>query len=188
MYQPTKHGVADYGKFAQLNIPQIIALTGQEGLDADSYDNANGRAKYAQLVYQINPVPLTLSGDVSVDNVKIEGYDAAYKVGVGADHKMWVIDASLISAVQSLTSNISDVELSIENLSGYILNATDTYSRIIQTRGTDIYLAHAPIGTSDSTSGWRVQKVDNDGSRSWYDSGQFSAPANIELSGLSYAY
>ena len=69
------------------------------------------------------------------------------------------------------------------------LNIRDNYSRIIEedTSG-NVYFAHAPIGTSRATSGWRIYKLDEMGNRSWADNGKFSQPTNIPLSGHTFSY
>jgi prophage DNA circulation protein len=62
------------------------------------------------------------------------------------------------------------------------------YSRIVQTFGTDTYIAIAPIDTLSSDSLWQVQKIDSNGSRLWADSGAFTQPCSADLSGLTFAY
>jgi hypothetical protein len=76
------------------------------------------------------------------------------------------------------------------SLSGTVTTepTSEVYSRIVQTRSTDTYIAHAPVGSLSGDSVWRVQKIDTDGSRLWADGGLFSQAASGELSGLTYAF
>ena len=114
--------------------------------------------RFATLTYNVNPNPVNISGDVVVDSV---GIDDSGMVGV--------TDGQL---------NVYQKEIVIDK----------TFSRVIQEDlSGNTYIAQAPVGTSTSTNGWRAQKIDQNGSRSWYDSGNFTAPAN-NLSGLIYAY
>jgi len=64
----------------------------------------------------------------------------------------------------------------------------DAYSRVVQSRGTDQYIALAPVGSSVNSDVWQVQKIDSDGARQWADSAAFTQAASGELSGLSFAY
>jgi hypothetical protein len=157
----SQNGIASYNQYFQLNTTQIAALTAQEGLDADAFDLAGNKGKYGVLTWQVNSVPVNLSGDINVDGT-ITGYDHVNEAQVNSDHELLVIDNSMLIESQ--------------------------YSRIIQEFGTDTYIAHAPISTTISTSGWRVQKIDAIGSKQWADGGAFSQPANVALSGLSFSY
>ena len=158
MYNTTKHGQADYGSFGQLNLSQVAALTGQEGPDMDP---RNPASKFYQLVYQVNAVPINLSGDVNVDGT-ITGYDHVNEAQVDAGHQLWVTDKSLL--------------------------AQQTYSRIVQTDAFgNTYIAHAEPGSLSGDPDWRAQRIDSTGSRMWADNANFSQIA-VELSGLSYTY
>ena len=115
--------------------------------------------RFARLVYSVNPTQISISGaQISIDKV---GLKASSEVGVTSGG----INAFLVNP------QTSDEKL---------------YSTIIQSRSTDIYIAEAPIGTTYTTSGWRVQKIDENGNATWYNNAAFSAPGNIELSGLVY--
>lgn len=68
----------------------------------------------------------------------------------------------------------------------YLVNL-DGYSRVVVTVLTDTFIAHAIPGTATTDTNWRCQKIDDDGSRQWADSGDFSQAAT-GISGLSYSY
>lgn len=182
-YNTTKHGQAEYGRYGQLSLAQVAALTAQEGPDLDPRDPAS---KFCSLVYQVNPSPINLSGEVIVDGVRINGYDMVNDAQVDSGHNLWVKDQTLITATQNLSSNILNVELAVENLSadlqamnssihelnglsGNILNSNDTYSRIVASSGAYIYVMHAVPPALSGHPVWRVQRVDSDGSRMWAD-------------------
>ena len=151
-YNTEKHGIADQRKWAQLSTADVATLTAQEGPDLLLTDPAG---KFAQLTYQINPSPINLSGEVVVDGVRIEGYDQVNEAQVDAAHNMFVIDSSVLGAIQSLT--------------GSVLNSTDIYSRIIQVSGDYTYMMHALPPALSGNPAWRVQRIDADGSRMWAD-------------------
>ena len=155
-------GTASYNQWAQLNLTQIQALSGQEGSDADAFNLAENKARFAVLTYQINSVPVNLSGDINVDGT-ITGYDHANEAQVDSSHNLYVIDNALFKE--------------------------QTYSRIIQSDiSGNTYIAHAEIGSLSGDSAWRVQKIDSNGNRLWADNGNFTQAANIALSGLTFAY
>ena len=159
MYESRQLSNAEYNSWVHLPESSLSGIT--QGADAQELVNR----KYAQMTYQVNASPISISGDVIVDAV---GLDGSGDVKLSGDQL-----------------KVSD-QTAIDNL--IELNINQNYSRIIQERSTDIYIGHAPIGTSEATSGWRIQKLDLYGSRSWADTGQFIQPANIELSALVYSY
>ena len=158
-YDSTQSGRANYNSW--MHIPQSTMSGIVEGIVSEDLITR----KYAQLTYQINALPITISGDVLVDSVGIDGSGTVQLSG----DQLKVFDQSSIDRLTEINYN-------------------QNYSRIVQERSTDIYIAQAPRGTSDATSGWRCQKLDEYGSRSWVDTGNFSQPANIELSSLVYSY
>ena len=202
-YNPNKHGRAEYGSYMQL--PEDVISGMVEGDESKPLL----QQRFARLVYTVNPSDINISGaQISIDKV---GLKASDEVGVTSG-ALNVYDQGVINAINNKNITIDEVSLSGVSLSGDQLKVFDqdlvdevnqlrqenlqlhdllidkNYSRIIQDRGDDVYFAHAPIGTSTSTSGWRVYKLDKDGSRSWASSGSFVNPANIELSGLTYNY
>jgi hypothetical protein len=155
-------GAAQYGSFGQLSLAQVAALTAQEGPELAVQDP---QCRFANLVYQVNAVPLTLSGDVSVDNVKIEGYDAAHKAYVDSDHNLYVKDVSNTNVLNEML-----------------------YSRIIQTDGDgNTYIAHATPGSLSGDQVWRAQKITPGGDRLWADDGAFNQ-FPTDLTSLTYTY
>ena len=69
-------------------------------------------------------------------------------------------------------------------------NVTDTYSRFVDpSDDPNLYIAHAPEGSELSAAVWRIQKIDENGSRQWADGNtNFDNVATPPLSGLTYSY
>ena len=193
-------GFAERQSWIQVDDTTVGSLTGSEGISANSKDK-----RFASLVYSVNPSQINISGGVSIDTV---GLKPSVHVGTTGGN-LNVIDQGVIDAIKNQTTTVElsavgindsgDVgvttsgELKVHD-SGSLaklieLNIRDNYSRIIEedTSG-NVYFAHAPIGTSRATSGWRIYKLDEDGNRSWADNGNFSQPTNIPLSGHTFSY
>ena len=162
-YDSKQSGRAQYNSWMHINPDAISDIT--EGPDSQELKDR----RYAQLVYTVNPSNLTISGDCNISGSM--GLNDSGMVKLSGD-QLKVFDKTLIDEL----SNYRDLLIQ------------DNYSRIIQERGTDTYIAHAPPGTSTSSSSWRVQKITTEGNRLWADNAKFTQPANIELSGLSYSY
>lgn len=79
-YVPAKHGRAEYGSWMQVS--DAMSLSGiTEGSDS----LALSAQKFAQLVYQINPVGITLSGDVEIGAVEIKDPTTNTRATVGSN-------------------------------------------------------------------------------------------------------
>jgi len=188
-------GFAERQSWMQIENSEIPALTAIEGNGGTNKDK-----RFASLVYQVNAV----SGGGGT--ASIVGINGTGTVKLSGD-QLKVFDQAVVDAINNRSTTVSlsavglnadgDVQLSGDQLKVFDqqtinhlieLNIDKNYSRVIQSRGNDVYFAHAPIGTSTSTSGWRVQKIDNDGNKTWAATGTFTLPANIELSGLIYNY
>jgi len=157
MYQPSKHGRADYGKYMQ--VPWAVVSAMVEGDESKPLTEQ----RFAQLVYSVNPSQLNISGaTINVDSV---GIDNSGDVKLSGD-QLKTFDKSVVDAVNNLVPS--------------------NYSSVIQTRGTNVFIAEANVGTSYATSGWRVQKIEETGTTTWADGSNFSQPANVELSGLTF--
>jgi len=172
-YDSKQNGTANYNSWMHLNDTDMVEVTGQEGLDTVPFKER----KYAQLTYQVNATPVEITGGLSA---------TITSVGLNADGIVQLSGDQLKTFDQESADRLLNVQGSIDSLSGQLIQ--DNYSRVIQSRGSDTYIAHAPPGTLAATSGWRVQKLDTDGSKSWADTALFTQPADIELSGLVYAY
>lgn len=164
-YNSKQNGAANYNSWMHLTSGQLSGIS--EGPDNENFKTR----RYAQLVYQVNKTPINVTGTVEVDTI---GIDETGTVKVSGD-QLKVFDQESINLLNNVYT-----ELQVANIEA-------TYSRVIQEVGTDTYMAHAPAGTSISASGWRAQKIDNDGNRQWASSGQFNQPA-ITLSALTYNY
>lgn len=137
-------------------------------------DNAQGQDRrprvYAQMVYQVNSTPI--SGDISISSV---GLNADGTVQLSGD-QLKVFDGELLAKVNELYTSVNNILISEE------------YSRIVQTWGTDTYIAHAPVGSLSADAVWRVQKIDTNGSKQWAGGALFTQSCSADLSGLTFAY
>jgi len=166
-------GYAPRQNWMRLDDADVTEVTGQEG----GGNSLAGNRRYASLTYQVNATPISISGGLSATITSV-GLDANGTVKLSGDQ--------LKTFDQSAVDGLALVQSSVDSLTGQLIQ--DNYSRIIQSRASDTYIAHAAPGTLAATSGWRVQKIDTNGSKSWADTALFTQPANIELSGLVFAY
>lgn len=128
-----------------------------------SNDELDETRNYAQLVYQVNSTPI--SGNVSVGAV---GLDGSGDVALSGD-QLKVHDTELLAMITELV-------------------IPETYSRIVQTMGTDEYIAYAAPGSLSGDSVWRAQKIDSNGSKMWADGNTNFDNSASALSGLTYTY
>jgi uncharacterized secreted protein with C-terminal beta-propeller domain len=149
--------MAESQSWMQLPISASTDIINSEG----DIDNQNTR--FAQLVYQVNSTPITLSGDVNVDSV---GIDDSGMVKLNGD-QLKVSDAKLQSYCAEVVYDKLYAREIQEDLSG------------------NIYIAQALPGTALTASNWRAQKINEAGSRTWADNANFSQKADA-LSGLIY--
>ena len=70
----THHGYADQNSFWEMPITDIAALTGAEESTQVAATGENRR--FAHLMYQVNSVPINLSGDVVIDTDALETINA----------------------------------------------------------------------------------------------------------------
>ena len=73
------HGFADQNSFWELPKSDVPALTALEEPTNASTADKNGR-RFAHLVYQVNPTPIDLSGDITVDTGNLEVINADFSV------------------------------------------------------------------------------------------------------------
>ena len=66
-YNSKQNGAANYNSWMHLNSTDVAEVTGQEGSNSQDLRDR----KYAQLVYQVNASPISISGDVIVDAVEL---------------------------------------------------------------------------------------------------------------------
>lgn len=69
-YNSNKHGRAEYNQHMQVSPESLSGIVSDEGSDNISFNN---ETRYAQLVYQVNQLPINLNGEVVVDAVGIDG-------------------------------------------------------------------------------------------------------------------
>lgn len=162
MYTNAKVGAADYNHYGQLSTSQVNSLTAQEGLSSIDIRNQ----KFAILTYQVNPTPIEISGGLSIGDVVIKG-ESGVKADVTSDHKLFVIDTDSLNAINALTADIQAVKASVDQLSTFIINQQDQYSRVIKDDSTYTYIMHANPGTSSGSIGWRIKRIDAEGSLMW---------------------
>lgn len=154
-----------------VQVPSAVFASIDQSTELDNSDEPERSARnYARLVYQVNATPI--SGDISISSV---GLNADGTVQLSGD-QLKVFDGTLVTEIQQVNAKLNNIVVS------------EIYSRIVQTFGTDTYIAHAPIGSLSSDAVWRVQKIDVDGSRQWADSASFTQSCSADLSGLVYTY
>ena len=137
-YNSLKHGWADYNSFMQTPDDFVV----NEGSDQSSLTAEH----YAHLVYQVNAIPISLSGVTLEAAVGIDGSGDVHVVA----NQLMVHDAS---------ADAGATELVVSN----------TYSRIIISNATYTYSMWAPAGSLSANNVWRVSRTDNGGSRMWAD-------------------
>lgn len=185
-YVPAKHGKAEYGSWMQLPNAIATALPSIEGTDDIDFREQ----KFANLVYVVNPTDIGGgSGGGGITDLQIAQITNAISnqtTAITSD----IDNAPIIEAIGDQTTTVDSAITTQTNaltpgLTELIID--NTYSRIIQTIGTDTYIAQAPRGSTQSASVWRVQKIDANGSRSWAGTGTFNQPAN-SVETLTYNY
>lgn len=143
-YNPHKHGRADYGSYMQLTNAQAAITEGSDSLPLTAQ-------KFANLVYQVNPTPISISGGISIGDVTIKDQDGHY-LQISPSGQMQVEDSALTKALTSETQAIIDVLAS-------------KYSQIVKVDGEYTYIMKAFPSSGGITSGaavWQVYRVHED--------------------------
>ena len=143
-YNSRKMGVAQYNSFVQLPSSFVPSVSAFEGPDSHSYTLSGlSPVRYAELVYQVNAMPVTISGDVQVDSV---GIDDSGTVQVSGD-QLKVFDQEAIDAARQL------------------IMLGDNYSQIVKVDGDFTYVMKAEIGLGTSAEAiWQIQRIYDNGS------------------------
>jgi len=183
-YDPSKHGKANYGKFMQLPASDISGIV--EGPNSESYDTS---ARYAQLIYQVNPSPLIISGGViSVDSVGLDDTGTIKKQGdqlktydegaiSGLANVVAAINSSSLSGDVVGLGGSGDVKLSGDALKVFdeaVVNAVNNitvpapvaanYSQIVRVSGDFTYIMKSTIGGGTSGDAiWQMKRIESSG-------------------------
>lgn len=144
-YNPNKHGRADYGSFMQLTSSQVSTMV--EGVD----NLPLTAQKFAHLTYQVNPSPISFSGDITLGAVEIKDAlgNMASVTPVG---ELYVIDETVAEAIAKLSG-------AMENL------VAPSYSHIVRVVGDYTYHMQALPSNGVKTSGdavWQVSRTRSD--------------------------
>lgn len=177
-YEPGKHGRAEYGSWMQIDKDLADAITSIEGADASNYTLKE--QKFANLVYVVNSADMGGgSGSGGITDLQIAQLTTAISNQTTAITND-IDNTPVVNALDTQTNALSPglTELYIEN----------TYSRVIQTDGTDTYIGQAERGHQLTDLVWRVQKIDVNGSRSWAGTGIFDQPADNMAGLTNYNY
>ena len=130
-YDPTvHHGNAHYRSWMQVPVSAVVDIIADEE-PTNLQGCALSGARYAQLVYQVNSTPLSLSGDVNVDNSTLEG---------------------LVSGTNERLDDICE-----KLVSGVIKPGLAIY---IEEEGLFTWVAEAEAGTPLSASDWRIRQIE----------------------------
>jgi len=155
--------IAERGKFWPVDEDYLTSI----GYDPVSGSNETG--KYATLTYQINPQPITLSGDLEVGAVQIKdsdgtlanvdanvgggGSNALNTVILGADG-LPIIDFGQLKEVSSLevslTGEDEDAEGLTVDVSDYKLHTIHVTSTVAPLSGADVYVQSSLTDTANS--------------------------------------
>jgi hypothetical protein len=162
------HGFADQNSFWELPKSDVPALTALEESTNASTADKNGR-RFAHLVYQVNPTPVNMSGDVIIDTDHLEMINA--------------------DGFSTLSGQLDD--LCTKANSGLIEPAL---SISVECSGNYTWMAEALPGTPIASSAWRVKQIEDvtvGGYQTirilWADGdGNFDNSATPPLSGLTY--
>lgn len=176
-YDTKQHGRAEYNHFMHIPLSELSSVV--EGANSQDLKDR----KYAIYTYQVNQVPINLSGEVVVDDVRIKGQNGP-DVYATSDNELYVHDAKVLSGINAVQTAIQNTTSGTNELS-----IKETYSRIIQQDVSgNTYIMHSEPGNTSGESTWRIQKIDGNGSKQWPNSDNtFSYAASAYLS-LSYAY
>ncbi len=140
-----KHGWADYASKMQLTASEAANII--EGSDSIPLTGQ----KFAQLTYQVNTVPVTISGGVSIGAVEIkDGAGNLVDVSVGGD--MHVIDDTVAAGIAKLSGVM-------ENLKPL------SYSHLFRIDGFYSYHMMALPSSGTISSGdpvWQVSRIYTD--------------------------
>ena len=140
-YEPGKHGRADYGSFMQLTPSQVAAIA--EGADTPPLT----AQKFANLVYQVNPTPVVITGGISIGDVKIIDV-SGHMVEVTPSGAMQVHDKEVVDAVNALSSEFER-----------------KYSQIVRVSGDLTFVMKAEPSSGGIVSGdpvWQVFRISED--------------------------
>lgn len=155
------HGYADQNSFWEMPITDIAALTGDEESTNVAAPGENRR--FAHLMYQVNPTPISLSGGLSVDTDALEAINADGFAVLSGQNDTGIKDIALSLVVEAE----GDFTWVAEALPGVALSAASW--RVKQLEDT----------TVGNFSTIRTLWADGDGN--------FDNIATSPLSGLTYS-
>jgi hypothetical protein len=144
--------------------------------------NKHGRAEYGSWMQLPNSQSIDgaiSEGDESLDIRQQKFAQLVYVVNSSDGGGSTVDLTPIATALSNQTSTLMTA------LNEMIIDST--YSRIMQTIGTDTYIAHAPRGTSPTAAGWRIQKITESGSRMWAGNGGFGY-STADVVNLPWSY
>ena len=128
-------GYASRQSWMQLNNSDVVEVSGQEGSNNTGiYDR-----KYAQLTYQVNATPVSISGGLSATITSV-GLSDAGTVKLSGD-ALKVSDQAVVDAVNNITVTTSD------------------YSQLIRVDGSSTYIMKATPGAISGSANWQIQRI-----------------------------
>lgn len=140
-------GYNELKSWVQVPSAVFTSIPQSSELDQAQYPERTAR-NYAQMVYQVNSLPV--SGVVSVDAVGINGDG---DVALSGD-QLKVFDGETLSKLTQIETKLDNVQVK-------------RYSKIVKTQGNYTYVMDAPVGsgapTVSSDAIWRIQRVYDDG-------------------------
>lgn len=140
-------GYNELKSWIQVPSATFVAIDQSNELDDAQYPERTAR-NYAQMVYNIAPTEVSLSGaSITIDAV---GLNANGDVALSGD-QLKVFDGETLSKLTQIETKLDNIQVS-------------RYSKIVKTNGNYTYVMDAEIGAGTSADGiWRVQRVFDDG-------------------------
>lgn len=144
-------GFCEVKSWVQIPSAVFIAIDQSNEHDDAQYPQRTAR-NYAQMVYNVNPSTISLSGaSISINSV---GLDDSGTVKLSGD-QLKVYDQQAIDKLYDLETAINNISVSVTQ---------SNYSKIVKTNGNYMYVMDASIGSGLSGDAiWRVQRVYDDG-------------------------
>ena len=144
-YNNFKHGPADYQSWMQLTSGQVATMV--EGLDSLPLT----AQKFAHLTYQVNSMPIEISGSIALAAVLLKDTDNN-EANISPAGELYVSDTTVADAIANLTGAMENLKFS-------------SYSQLVRVDGDYIYRMMAQPSSGAISSGdpvWQVSRIYSD--------------------------
>ena len=138
-------GYNELKSWVQVPSAVFVDIDQSNEFDHTKYPERTAR-NYAQMVYTVNPVEISLSG-VTISSVGLNGDG---DVALSGD-QLKVFDGETLSKLNEIETKLSNIQVS-------------RFSKIVKAQGNYTYVMDSTIGAGISGDAiWRVQRVYDDG-------------------------